>query len=87
MPWPPHALGLAGIVASVGVAALIAFHPASHAGTEPARKAGAVLAAQPVATWEPSVVTTPGLPLQCADGTWTRTVVRDGCVHHGGVGY
>ncbi len=87
MIWPPHALGLAGIVASVGLAGLIAFHPASHAGTEPARKAAAVLATQPASTWEPSVVTTPGLPLQCADGTWTRTVVRGGCAHHGGVGY
>jgi hypothetical protein len=86
MPWPPHALGLAGIVASVGIAALIGFHPSSHADTEPAPPA-AVLAAQPARTWEPSVVNTPGLPLQCADGTWTRTVVHAGCARHGGVGY
>lgn len=86
MPWPPHALGLAGIVASVGIAALIAFHPASQADMEPARHADAV-AAQPAPTWEPSVVTAPGLPLQCADGTWTRTVVRAGCARHGGVSY
>jgi len=85
MPWPPHALGLAGIVASVGVAALIAFHTASRADIEPPRRAS--LAAQPAPTWEPSVVTTPGLPLQCADGTLTRTTIRAGCAHHGGVGY
>jgi len=87
MLWPPHALGLAAIVASVGVAALIAFHTASRADIEPTRRAAASLAAQPAPTWEPSVVTTPGLPLQCADGTWTRTTVRAGCAHHGGVGY
>ena len=86
MLWPPHALGLAGIVASVGLAGLIAFHPASHAGIEPARNAPAV-AAQPGPTWEPTVVTTPGLPLQCTDGTWTRTTVRGGCAKHGGVTY
>jgi hypothetical protein len=87
MVGPPHALGLAGIVASVGVAALIAFHPASHAGTEPQRDAAAVLATRPVPTWEPSVVMTPGLPVQCADGTWTRTAVYAGCARHGGVRY
>jgi hypothetical protein len=87
MPWPPHALGLAGIVASVGIAALLSFHSASHAGTEPSRQSAAVLAAQPAPTWEPSVVSTPGLPLQCADGTWTRTAVRSGCAHHGGIAY
>jgi hypothetical protein len=37
--------------------------------------------------WVPDVVTAPGLPLQCGDGTWTRTVVRGGCAHHGGVAY
>jgi hypothetical protein len=85
MPWPPHALGLAGIVASVALAALIAFQPTSHADTQVVR---ATLAAPPAApTWEPSVVTTPGLPLQCADGTWTRTTVHAGCAHHGGVSY
>ncbi|HEX3346234.1 MAG TPA: hypothetical protein VHS09_16740, partial [Polyangiaceae bacterium] len=87
MPWPPHALGLAGIVASVGLAALIAFHPASHADMEPARASNAVPAAQPAVTWEPTVVTTPGLPVQCADGAWTRTSVRGGCARHGGIGY
>jgi hypothetical protein len=86
MPWPPHALGLAGIVASVGLAALTAFQPASHAGIEPARARIAPVA-PPAPTWEPSVVTTPGLPLQCADGTWSRTTVRAGCARHGGVGF
>ena len=86
MPWPPHALGLAGIVAAVGLAALIAFHPASHAGTEPSRNA-AMPATQPAPTWEPAVVNAPGLPLQCADGSWTRTAVRGGCARHGGVIY
>jgi hypothetical protein len=88
MPWPPHALGLAGIVASVGVAAIIAFHSAaSHATMEPTRQADAVRNVQLAPTWEPSVVTTPGLPLQCADGTWTRSAVRAGCARHGGVAY
>ncbi len=87
MLWPPHALGLAGIVASVGLAALIAFHAPSHAGMEPPRAATASPPGMPVAIWEPSVVTTPGLPLQCTDGTWTRTTVRGGCARHGGVTY
>jgi len=87
MPWPPHALGLAGIVASVGLAALIAFHSPSHADIEPAHLATVAPAAQHAPIWEPSVVTAPGLPLQCADGTWTRTAVRAGCARHGGVAY
>jgi hypothetical protein len=85
MVWPPHALGLAGIIASVGLGALIAFHPASHADTEPSRGAAVVRAPAPV--WEPSVVTAPGLPVQCADGAWTRSTVRAGCARHGGVAY
>jgi len=66
---------------------LLAFHPTSKADstrTEP-QPAAAPVAQAPV--WVPEVVTAPGLPLQCADGTWTRTVVRGGCARHGGVTY
>jgi hypothetical protein len=86
MPWPPHALGLAGLVAAAGLACLIAFHATSRADSEPLHGAPPGTTARgPV--WEPSVVNAPGLPLQCADGTWTRTAVRAGCARHGGVVY
>jgi hypothetical protein len=85
MPWPPHALGLAGIVVSVGVAALLAFQPTSHAGT--GEVAPTVPSPTVAPTWDPSAAALPGLPLQCADGTWTRTTVRGGCWRHGGVVY
>jgi hypothetical protein len=85
MPWPPHALGVAGIVLAAGIACLISFHATSSADPEPARTAPAMIELGPV--WEPSVVNAPGLPLQCADGVWTRTTVRGGCSHHGGVAY
>lgn len=86
MPWPPHALGLAGIVVAAGLACLIAFHPTSRAASEPSYGVPpATTARGPV--WEPTVVNAPGLPLQCADGTWTRTAVRGGCTRHGGVVY
>jgi hypothetical protein len=85
MPWPPHALGVAGIVIAAGLACLISFHATSRAEPEPARSTPADVKPGPI--WEPAVVNTPGLPLQCADGTWTRTAVRWGCAHHGGVAY
>lgn len=83
MPWPPHALGLAGLVAAAGLACLIAFHPNSQAASEPQRAAPAMPQAH-APVWEPTVVNAPGLPVQCADGTWTRSVVWHGCARHGG---
>lgn len=85
MPWPPHALGVAGIVVAAGFACLIAFHATSRADPEAARSVPVPETPAPV--WEPAVVNAPGLPLQCADGTWTRTAVRGGCARHGGVAY
>jgi hypothetical protein len=86
MPWPPHVLGLAGLAVAAGFACLIAFHPTSRADAEHGSLgAPGVTAHGPV--WEPTVVNAPGLPEQCADGTWTRTAVRWGCARHGGVVY
>ena len=89
MMWSRRTLGLAGAVAAAGVGCLLAFHSASHA--DPGRAAAALAEAPaaigPRVVWQPTVVTTPGLPVQCADGTWTRTVVRGGCARHGGVAY
>ncbi|HEY1691742.1 MAG TPA: hypothetical protein VGG39_06255 [Polyangiaceae bacterium] len=83
MLWPPHALALAGLVAAAGLGCLLAFHPNSQAASEPARAQlpGATL---PAPVWVQTVVTAPGIPEQCADGTWTRTAVRSGCARHGG---
>ncbi|HEY8091469.1 MAG TPA: hypothetical protein VIF09_26575 [Polyangiaceae bacterium] len=86
MPWPPHVLGLAGFAAATGLALLIAFHPTSRA------EAATSKSPPPAATvkgpvWEPTVVNAPGLPVQCADGAWTRTAVRGGCAKHGGAVY
>jgi hypothetical protein len=81
-----RSLGLAGLVAAAGIACLLAFHPTSHA--DPGRTTTAVVEiVAPRHVWQPSVITAPGLPLQCADGAWTRTVVHGGCAHHGGVVY
>ena len=86
MPWPPHVLGLAGFTTATVVACLIAFHPTSRADASTARVAPPAMTVK-APVWEPTVVTAPGLPLQCADGTWTRTAVRGGCARHGGAVY
>ena len=75
--------GLAFVTTFVG---LLAFLPTSKAdSTRTLPQQALPVAQRPV--WVPEVVTAPGLPLQCADGTWTRTVVRGGCSRHGGVFY
>jgi hypothetical protein len=79
---------LGGGIALVSLVCLLAFHPTSKADstrTEPQPTAAVPVAHGPV--WVPEVVTAPGLPLQCSDGTWTRSVVRGGCLRHGGVTY
>jgi hypothetical protein len=89
MTWSRRTLGLVGAVAVAGVGCLLAFHATSHAA-DPGRTVSALEPAQVTIarpTWQPTVVTAPGLPVQCADGTWTRTVVRGGCAKHGGVVY
>ena len=89
MTWPmptKRTWVLGGGIALVTLVCLLAFHATSKADstrTEPLQ--AAPLANAPV--WVPEVVTAPGLPLQCSDGTWTRTVVRGGCARHGGVTY
>jgi hypothetical protein len=87
MTWSRPSLGLLAVVAVAGVSCLLAFHSASHA--EPSPPPSVVVDVAPVhgPTWQPSAITAPGLPLQCADGTWTRTVVRGGCARHGGLVY
>lgn len=87
MSWslPKRTWLLAGVVSASSIC-LLAFHATSSADstrTEP--RAPAPVTYGPV--WVPEVVTAPGLPVQCADGTWTRTVVRGGCWRHGGVAY
>lgn len=87
-PMPKRTWMLGGGVAFVTtfLVCLLAFHATSKADSTPEEPLRAQPAAQgPV--WVPEVVTAPGLPLQCSDGTWTRTVVRGGCSRHGGVTY
>lgn len=90
MPWelPKRTWVLGGGIAFfvTFLVCLLAFHPTSKAdSTHTALQARVSAKNAPV--WVPEVVTAPGLPLQCADGTWTRTVVRGGCARHGGVTY
>jgi hypothetical protein len=84
---PRGTLGIACVVAAAGLAALVAFHRPSQAQPEHGAGSPAMEAPRMLTVWEPSVVNAPGLPLQCTDGTWTRTVVRGGCARHGGVTY
>jgi hypothetical protein len=90
---------LGGVVAAVGGAGLIAFSASSNAETGHASVAvqahrAPFVEQQPAFYaigaghgWPNTVDNTPGLPVQCSDGTWTRTVVRAGCMRHGGVAY
>ena len=90
-PFPRGAIGIVCVVTAAGLAALVAFHRPSQAQLE---RSASVSSMEPAtvppsveATWEPTAMNAPGLPLQCSDGTWTRTVVRWGCARHGGVTY
>lgn len=87
MPRPmPKRWVLGGGIALVTLVCLLAFHATSKADSTRTEPLPAATAANgPV--WVPEVVTARGLPLQCSDGTWTRTVVRGGCARHGGVTY
>jgi hypothetical protein len=87
MTWS-RSLGLLAVVPVAGVGCLLAFHSPSHA--DPGRATSAAIDLAPAVhgpMWQPTVVAAPGLPLQCADGTWTRTVVRGGCARHKGIVY
>jgi hypothetical protein len=87
----PRVLAL-GLIGVVGVISLVAFQATSRA--EARRNTMAISAVQAAGPsnpivgplWTPEVVTTPGLPLQCADGSWTRSIIRGGCAKHGGIG-
>ncbi len=87
--WPTSRSVALGSVAFVGLVSLVTWQATSHAESrqpsdlQPAEVAG--MAQGPV--WVPEVVMAPGLPVQCSDGAWTRTVVRGGCSKHGGVAY
>jgi hypothetical protein len=88
MSWPLPRRIVLGCIALVGLATLVAFQTTSRAEARAPVDAGdATAIATPGPAWVPEVVTAPGLPLQCADGTWTRTVVRAGCAHHRGLAY
>lgn len=78
-------LGVLCVVAAAGLAALVGFHRPGHA--QPSYSVEAPIDVAPHAVWEPTVVNAPGLPVQCSDGAWTRTMVRGGCARHGGVTY
>ena len=88
MRWPPPRGITLGVIGLVTLTCLVAFHPTSRADSQmplTAAEAGGSLVLGP--EWVPEVVTAPGLPVQCADGAWTRTVVRGGCARHGGVAH
>lgn len=89
MSWPTSRFIALGSVALVGLVSLVTLQATSHAE---ARRPDPLSLSAPGdgprgPMWVPEVVTAPGFPLQCADGTWTRTVVRGGCFRHGGVAY
>ena len=81
------ALGSIGFVALVTLVTFQATSRAEARQTSPLFASEASVAASRGPVWVPEVVAAPGMPLQCADGTWTRTVVRGGCARHGGVAY
>ncbi len=85
--WPRGTVGIACVVAAAGLAALVAFHRPSQAQPEQGASSRPVDSPRIGPVWEPSVVTAPGLPVQCSDGTWIRSVARGGCSRHGGVTY
>ncbi len=88
----PRLLALS-FVGFVGVVSLLAFQATSRADALHPRDPGQsrfepASASQRLGpTWVPEVVTAPGLPVQCGDGTWTRTAVRAGCARHAGVAH
>jgi hypothetical protein len=89
IPWPnSRTIGI-GIVAFVGLVSLVTLQATTHAAPRQPLPLSAAAAAEGAhgPLWVPEVVTAPGLPLQCADGAWTRTVVRGGCARHGGVAF
>jgi hypothetical protein len=89
MSWPTSRFIALGSVAFVGLVSLVTLQATSRA--EDRRPDPLSLAAPaegphgPV--WVPEVASGPGLPQQCGDGTWTRSVFRGGCARHGGVAY
>ena len=86
MRWPPPRSVIMGFIAGISLVCLVAFHATSRAdSTMPLTAAEAAAAPVLGPEWVPEVNTAPGLPVQCADGAWTRTVVRGGCAKHGGV--
>ncbi len=90
MSWPTSRFIALGSVAFFGLVTLVTFQATSRAEARRASPLSLEAASGEVRrgpVWVPEVVTAPGLPLQCTDGTWTRTVVRGGCARHGGVTY
>lgn len=88
MSWPPPRWTTLGVIGLVTLACLVAFHPTSRAdSTMPLSAQDAIASKDLGPPWVPEVLSAPGLPMQCADGLWTRTVVRGGCVKHGGVAH
>ena len=88
MRWPPPRSVALGFVGLVGLVSLLAFQATGRAEASHASPlVDAAAEARPVygPVWTPEIVTAPGLPVQCSDGTWTRTVVRGGCARHGGI--
>jgi hypothetical protein len=90
MSWPTSRFIALGSIAFVGLVSLVTFQATSRAE---ARRVSPLFAAEAQAVtprgpvWVPEVVTAPGQPVQCGDGTWTRSMVRGGCARHGGVAY
>jgi len=88
MSWPPARAWILGVIALVTLACLVAFNATSRADSSlPLSVQDEKTTMELGPPWVPEVVSTPGLPVQCADGAWTRTVVRGGCAKHGGVAH
>jgi hypothetical protein len=89
MSWPTSRFIALGSVAFVGLVSLVTLQATSHAESRQPSPllSGELAGGAKGPVWIPEVVTAPGLPVQCSDGAWTRTVVRGGCSKHGGVAY
>jgi hypothetical protein len=90
MSWPTPRFIALGSIAFVALVTLVTFQATSRAEAgraSPLSSGGIAGEVRRGPVWVPEIVTAPGLPLQCSDGTWTRTVVRGGCARHGGVSY
>ncbi|HEY8040815.1 MAG TPA: hypothetical protein VIF15_13515 [Polyangiaceae bacterium] len=93
MTWTRKSVCLVGAVVAAGLACLIAFAATSQAdprhesGAAPQGAAASAQASHATPAAEVRMMPSTGHAMQCADGSWARTVARGACWQHGGVAY